>query len=497
MPWSDGDDLSPTNLNYKGSGPVFNVRAYGATGDGSTDDAAAIQSAIDAAEVNGGTVWFPSSNSEVYSLGTTLNVKSQLPVNLKGDMVVSHHDTYAGPYLEPQAQLTNGMVKYQSPTASRGACGGGTIEGLVFADSSDRSWSVGEGALNLIDFDLSGVRNCRFIHLNGSAISADRMIQSYIENCHVVYCGNSTDPAVRLGTDSGDATNIAQALTMQNCRLEVNAGTYVYIEDAQASIQITDCFFESDSQVSSEHTYIWSKGDKVKISNCNFNRNKKAHVHFDSASGGENILTDCTFASSCVEPRVTVSCQRTILDGLMMHGSLATQTEISVTGNINTLSDILCSRCGNVEVTGQLCTVNDLYIYDPDTSETSVFVLGQAGIANNVRIDTTLAGTSAYSLVGTAKILNLTTRNLAGASDGAAVVSNVALSSADTISFIGPQIEITNTTPLSLATAANFNDMNNHDLRLVFTSSGLSLGYSSGTTLYDLQSNTSAVQPTS
>src|SRR5947208_10740894 len=37
----------------------FNVKTYGAVGDGSTDDTAAIQSAITAASATGGTVFFP------------------------------------------------------------------------------------------------------------------------------------------------------------------------------------------------------------------------------------------------------------------------------------------------------------------------------------------------------------------------------------------------------------------------------------------------------
>jgi hypothetical protein len=42
------------------SGAVFNVLDYGAVGDGVTDSTSAIQSAITAAGVNGGTVWIPT-----------------------------------------------------------------------------------------------------------------------------------------------------------------------------------------------------------------------------------------------------------------------------------------------------------------------------------------------------------------------------------------------------------------------------------------------------
>lgn len=53
--------LNNINLRY------FNVKAYGAVGNGSTNDQAAIQSAIDAAEVSGGVVYFPDGNYKIDS----------------------------------------------------------------------------------------------------------------------------------------------------------------------------------------------------------------------------------------------------------------------------------------------------------------------------------------------------------------------------------------------------------------------------------------------
>ena len=61
MPWSEGDGLTPTNLNNKlPSGLAYNVKdaAYGAVGNGLTDDTAAIQATIDAATA-GDTILFP------------------------------------------------------------------------------------------------------------------------------------------------------------------------------------------------------------------------------------------------------------------------------------------------------------------------------------------------------------------------------------------------------------------------------------------------------
>lgn len=54
------------DANGGGLGGYFDVTEYGATGDGTTDDTAAVQATLDAAAVAGGVVWFPAG---VYSVG--------------------------------------------------------------------------------------------------------------------------------------------------------------------------------------------------------------------------------------------------------------------------------------------------------------------------------------------------------------------------------------------------------------------------------------------
>src|SRR5579875_657931 len=54
---------------------AFNVRDYGATGDGTTDDVAAIQAAIDAAAEDGGLVFLPPGT---YALGTSIVLRPRV-----------------------------------------------------------------------------------------------------------------------------------------------------------------------------------------------------------------------------------------------------------------------------------------------------------------------------------------------------------------------------------------------------------------------------------
>jgi len=58
-------------LDYR-FGEVLNVRDYGATGDGTTDDGPAIQLAVDALPSGGGVVSFPDANSYMVNTRVTI-----------------------------------------------------------------------------------------------------------------------------------------------------------------------------------------------------------------------------------------------------------------------------------------------------------------------------------------------------------------------------------------------------------------------------------------
>lgn len=67
--------------------PVFNVKAYGAVGDGSTDDSTAAQAAADAAAAaGGGTVYFPAAT---YRLTQTLQLGTRVGVRGAGAMATA------------------------------------------------------------------------------------------------------------------------------------------------------------------------------------------------------------------------------------------------------------------------------------------------------------------------------------------------------------------------------------------------------------------------
>ena len=77
MPWVDGDDLSPANLNAKGA-TFVNVRDedYGAVADGTTDDVTALELAASSADT-GATLYLSAGT---YVIGSPFNINKSISV---------------------------------------------------------------------------------------------------------------------------------------------------------------------------------------------------------------------------------------------------------------------------------------------------------------------------------------------------------------------------------------------------------------------------------
>lgn len=144
-------------------GAVLNVRntdfAGGAEGDGSTDDTPAIQAAIDAAAVSGGTVYFPAGNYKhgFFTVYGRVNLVGAAGAVLRCAAVETHNTTVA---------IAVGIKR--SGSTFVGDVWTGWIEGLHFTRSGSFSFPDGSIVLNFFNSAVYGVTRCRFTDMPGA-----------------------------------------------------------------------------------------------------------------------------------------------------------------------------------------------------------------------------------------------------------------------------------------------------------------------------------------
>ena len=196
----------------------FSVLDYGATGDGSTVDNAAIQAAIDAcASAGGGTVYFPAGT---YKLTDSLLAKPN--VCFKGE----------GRLVSVLQQFTNSKdcISFERTNG-------------VFNDISELGFTVGGGATGVTllnigsDAGSGGVGNCNIVGCNFNAgATAINIDASYYNNIYGCYFYGQTAYGVKLVGDGG-----ANANNITNNAFSAITGDCVYIArtGSLATYQVT------------------------------------------------------------------------------------------------------------------------------------------------------------------------------------------------------------------------------------------------------------------
>jgi hypothetical protein len=281
-------DGTATNLNTAvagWSGVYFNVKSstYGAVGDGTTDDTAAISAAITAATTNGGIVFFPAAT---YRITSTLTVPGDVLVQGAGNR---------------QTILLMDHATEDHMTFTQGSTPG----------TSNR------------------VQDIRFLHnqsSSGAAIElADADVRLLVDNCF--FSGaNNTGPLINAGTTGAARLTVSNsAFTLgasaDQAILSINPTLFVYAcvfehQDTWASDTIkadhaciVSCDFIADGGIGAAGNYLYFDNDAdnryFRVFGCHFRDDSNANVTAfneadpDHSTCSEGILEmGCTFAMS-------------------------------------------------------------------------------------------------------------------------------------------------------------------------------------------------------
>lgn len=161
------------------SGLAINVKDYGALGDGTTDDSAAIQGAFDAA-IPGSFIVFPQSN-------TPYIVGSYISVGVNNITIVGYGATISG--------LSDTVFRKFMCVGRTGVVFDGlTIDGVY----SSTTLGIGDGSIYLQNSNDCTVRNCWFKNIAQSGVFIQgSSARNKIENCKFTanFCAIFADDA--------------------------------------------------------------------------------------------------------------------------------------------------------------------------------------------------------------------------------------------------------------------------------------------------------------
>ncbi|MEZ0072442.1 glycosyl hydrolase family 28 protein [Planotetraspora sp. GP83] len=215
-------------VNPASAAATFNVRDYGAAGNGSTNDTAAINKAITAANsAGGGIVQFPSGT---YKSSNTIHLKSNVTIQLDSGSTImgSSAKTYDAPESNPydayqdygHSHFHNAMI-YGDRLTNIGFTGSGTIDGGGNLITGNPSSGEADKILSLT--------RCDGLTLNGVKFRRGGHFAILTNNCN-----NITSDHLRIDTASDrDGWNVisAQNVTVTNADIAANDDALVFKSD--------------------------------------------------------------------------------------------------------------------------------------------------------------------------------------------------------------------------------------------------------------------------
>jgi polygalacturonase len=300
---------------------VFNVREFGATGDGSTLDTKAVQKALDACgQAGGGTVRFPAGT--YLSQPLTLRAKTTVLLEAGATLLATTNQTdfmkIPGDWLKAGSSGDFNPLIGGKKLADITLTGPGTIDGngAAWWGEAEKARQVKAGYTlprpNLIVLD-----RCRNVRLENITLQNSPKFHFVPSDCEDVVVSNVTilAPAHAANTDAIDPSGRRMLIT--KCRIDVGdddvaikAGKKVPEHDFQSEdITITDCTILHGHGISIGSETLGGVRN-VTVRNCTFeNTENGLRIKSQRGKGGvvENIqYRDITMKN--VIPAITLTC---------------------------------------------------------------------------------------------------------------------------------------------------------------------------------------------
>lgn len=272
----------------------FNVRSFGAVGDGATDDSAAIQAAIDAAEAaSGGVVEVPPG---YYRIESGLTIESD-GVILRGSGPGGENLTSKAAVLAPGALMTEPMLTI------------GTTSGVTRGSGvEDINFNYG-GSYNCIGMiALMNAQSCfvtrSTLHMNAADANdraviaidtsgANKSTNCRIEDCYIhmprVLPGNIGGYGYGI-TISNSGSDDCTAHMIRGCKFFngcATAGTPIMTQDDVGGNFISDCHIGGNSV---NGIAIGGTGGGDTMVNVNIDTNSTTATALTFASGAKNCV---------------------------------------------------------------------------------------------------------------------------------------------------------------------------------------------------------------
>ncbi|HEV2695102.1 MAG TPA: glycoside hydrolase family 28 protein [Verrucomicrobiae bacterium] len=283
---------------------TFNVRDFGATGDGKTFDTAGIQKALDACKPAGGTVEFPSGTylSQPLTLRTKTTVQLDVGATLRASTNQMDFMKTPGDWLKAKGSNFIPLISGKDLTDIT-FTGGGKIDGggAVWWPEAEKARQIKSG-YTLPRPNLIVIEHAKNLRLENITLQNSPKFHFVPTDCEDVVVTNVTilAPERAANTDAIDPSGRRMLIT--HCKIDVGDDNIAI----KASKKMPGHEFQSEDIMVTDCTFLHGHGmsigsetaggvRNVTVRNCTFeNTENGIRIKSDTRRGGivENIVCD-------------------------------------------------------------------------------------------------------------------------------------------------------------------------------------------------------------